>query len=58
MRIRWKLLILLLTVSLSPLGFIFWYGHQASSRLGDELAAGTRQRLTSDAQPLLAPDRP
>ncbi len=50
MRIRWKLLILLLVISLVPLGTALWFGQGAARRLGEDLAAGTRQRLTDDAK--------
>ncbi|MBU0617411.1 MAG: SpoIIE family protein phosphatase [Planctomycetes bacterium] len=50
MRIRWKLLILLLVISLLPLGAALWFGEAAARRLGEELAAGTREQLSSDAK--------
>jgi sigma-B regulation protein RsbU (phosphoserine phosphatase) len=50
MRIRWKLLILLLALSLLPLGVALWFGQVAARRLGEELATGTRERLSSDAK--------
>ncbi len=50
MRIRWKLLILLLAISLLPLGAALWFGEAAARKLGAELATGTRERLSSDAK--------
>jgi sigma-B regulation protein RsbU (phosphoserine phosphatase) len=53
MRIRWKVLILLLTISMVPFGVAFWFGRGAARRLGDELAAGTREALREDAERFL-----
>jgi len=53
MRIRWKLLILLLTISLAPLAVALWFGRQAATRLGNDLAAGTRAALAGDAERFL-----
>ena len=45
MRIRWKLLILLLTISLVPLFFVALLDHNSILRLGDDLAANARDAL-------------
>ena len=53
MRIRWKLLILLLAMSLAPFGVVFWFGRQAAVSLRDDLAARTQEALTQDAERFL-----
>ncbi|MFH1746624.1 MAG: SpoIIE family protein phosphatase [Planctomycetota bacterium] len=53
MRIRWKLLILLLTISLVPLGIAIWIGQDAGRSLGNDLAAEVRASLQDDAQRIL-----
>ena len=49
MKIRWKLLILLMGIALTPLGVATIIHNQMSRRLGDRLATDTREILTRDA---------
>ena len=49
MRIRWKMLILLITISLVPLVTAAMIGRISGRRMGDELTEGTGQLLTDNA---------
>jgi sigma-B regulation protein RsbU (phosphoserine phosphatase) len=53
MRIRWKLLLLLVTISLGPLAVALWVGRNAATSLADDLATGTREALVEDAERFL-----
>ena len=50
MRIRWKLFILLLAISVIPLGSALWIERKAARGLGEELATKTREWLTDEAK--------
>ncbi len=50
MRFRWKLLILLLAVALSPLAAVSWIQYRSLLRLGDELGSRVRDGLTHRAE--------
>lgn len=50
MRIRWKLLILLLVISLLPLTFLSWQQYESLRFLGGELGSRTRDQLTDRAK--------
>ena len=45
MRIRWKLLILLLVLSLAPILAIRWNDQRSMEKMGDDLATTTRSVL-------------
>ncbi|MFW6372507.1 MAG: SpoIIE family protein phosphatase [Thermodesulfobacteriota bacterium] len=49
MRIRWKMLILMLTISVLPMLVMRGYGQRVIEDLGDELAARTRNTLIEQA---------
>lgn len=50
MRIRWKLLILLLLIALTPLAFVTLLSHRATLRLGRQMASLTHQALIDRAE--------
>ena len=45
MRIRWKFLLILLSISLLPVLIMRWNGQRSMRELGDDLAARTRDVL-------------
>ena len=49
MRIRWKLLIVLLALSLIPILVVRWNGQKSMKKMGDDLAAMTRAVLVRKA---------
>lgn len=49
MKIRWKLLLVMLSISLVPMIFMLWYGQRGMRNLGDELATRTRDTLIQRA---------
>ncbi len=49
MQIRWKLLILLLTIALVPLALVAWLDVRSTRALGREFAANTRRALSEGA---------
>jgi len=49
MRIRWKLLILLLAISLIPLVVVTYFANQSTYRLGKDIGTRTRRVLTERA---------
>lgn len=53
MRLRWKLLILLLAISLGPLAIAMRFGQAGTQRTADDLAAQVRDALLTDARQLL-----
>jgi sigma-B regulation protein RsbU (phosphoserine phosphatase) len=53
MRIRWKLLILMLVISLGPLGVALYVSLGAAKDLGNRLATQTRENLLLDANRFL-----
>lgn len=53
MRIRSKLLVLMLSISLIPLAIAAWIGARAAHALGEELAAGARETANQAAERFL-----
>ena len=45
MRIRWKLLLVLLAISLVPMLLMRWMGQRSMRELGNDLATRTREVL-------------
>ena len=50
MKIRWKLLIVLLSISLIPMALLRWYSQRSMRSLGEELANRTRDVLIQKAK--------
>ncbi|MEW6672225.1 MAG: SpoIIE family protein phosphatase [Thermodesulfobacteriota bacterium] len=49
MKIRWKLLLVMLLISLIPMMLMIWHGQRDMQNLGKELAASTREALVKKA---------
>ncbi len=52
-RLRWKILLLLLTISLGPLTIALWIGRAGALRAADDLAQDVRNNLLSNAEQFL-----